>query len=255
MSDKMRVIIDTWGHEFTVEVGLKEPVLEIKRKIAQLLGVPMASQTLAVWGWELADGLDMEDYPIVTEGTKVNLTIKCMEPPFHRSSTIPIIIKFSAIQHHIEVNRTETVSSLKDTIHILYGTPIKRMSLFFCGIELEEDFRNLSEYGIREFSEILVILKTANRPMDDPLSRRLSLVVQTSSSLLNASRIPLKMKDSSTVNEMRQLLLSRKLLPIDDYLFIHKQRTMRDNCSLRWHGVEDGDPIYVFKGSVYRSGY
>jgi hypothetical protein len=42
----------------------------------------------------------------------------------------------------------------------------------------------------------------------------------------------LEMKDSCTVNDLRQLLLSRKILPIDDYLFIHKQRIMRDNCSL-----------------------
>lgn len=256
MSDTMRVtIIDTWGHEFTIEVGLKEPVLETKRKVEQLLGVPAASQTLAVSEWELEDGLDMEDYPIVTEGTKIDLTIKCMEPTLSQSSKIQIIVKSSATQHLIEVFRTETVESLKEKIHIIDGTPIKRMSLFFSGIELEEDFRKLSEYGICEFSEISLFLKTMNCLKDGPASRRLSIVIQTSSSLLNSASIPLKMEESSTVNELRQLLLCSKFLPADDYLFIHKQRTMRDNCSLKWHGVEDGDSIYVFKGTVYRSGY
>ncbi|KAM1078285.1 hypothetical protein FF1_025431 [Malus domestica] len=64
----------------------------------------------------------------------------------------------------------------------------------------------------------------------------------------------LEVEDVSTVNELRQLLLSRKILPTDDYLFIHNQRIMRDNCSLRWHGVGDGDFLYVFKGTVYHSG-
>ncbi|TQD85237.1 hypothetical protein C1H46_029156 [Malus baccata] len=64
----------------------------------------------------------------------------------------------------------------------------------------------------------------------------------------------LEVEDVSTVNELRQLLLSRKILPTDDYLFIHKQRIMRDNCSLRWHGVGDGDFLYAFKGTVYHSG-
>ncbi|XP_009378534.1 uncharacterized protein LOC103967014 [Pyrus x bretschneideri] len=246
----MRVIIDVWGHEFTLEVGLKESVVEIKRKMEQLLGIPMASQTLAVCGWELVDGLDMEDYPIVTPGTKIDLTVKSMEP-----TTIPVIIKISGKQHQMQVSRTETVYGLKEKIHIIDGTPIKRISLFFCGIELENDFCNLSEYGVNEFSEILLLLKTMNRIKSDPPSRRLSLVVQTSSSLLNATSIPVRIKDSNTVNELRQLLLSRKLLPIDDYLFIHRQMTMRENCSLRSHGVEDGDPIYVFKGTVHRSGY
>jgi hypothetical protein len=30
---------------------------------------------------------------------------------------------------------------------------------------------------------------------------------------------------------------------------------MRDSCSLRWHGVDNGDSLYVFKGTVSRSWY
>ncbi|PRQ49883.1 hypothetical protein RchiOBHm_Chr2g0126891 [Rosa chinensis] len=92
-----------------------------------------------------------------------------------------------------------------------------------------------------------------SRVKDDPPSKRLSLVVQTSSSLLNSARIPVEMKDSSTVYELKELLLSGKILPVDDYLFIHKQRIMRENCSLKWHGVDDGDFLYVFKGTVCRA--
>jgi ubiquitin C len=254
--NKMKVIIVAGAREFLLEIGLQDPVLDIKRRIQQLVGVPVAAQILAVSGRELVDGLDMEDYPIVIDGTRIELTIKPMMPAFSSyCGMIQIIVKFSARQINIEVDRTDTVRSLKEKIHIFDGTPIKRMSLFFSGVELDEDFRNLSEYGIHEFSEIVVFLKTMTRIRDDPPSRKLSIVVQTSSCLLNAACIPLEMKDSSTVNDMRQLLLSRKILPQDDYLFIHKQRIMRDSCSLRWHGVDNGDSLYVFKGTVSRSGY
>ncbi|KAH7576768.1 hypothetical protein ACOSQ2_002652 [Xanthoceras sorbifolium] len=252
----MRVVIVAWAHEFSIEVGSKEPVLEIKRNIEQQLGVPMASQTLSVSGWELVDGLDMEDYPIITEGTKIDLIIiPTVESLLNQPNKIQITVKFSSRQLNLEVDRTETVRSLKEKIHIVDGTPIKRMLLFFCGIELDEDFRNLSEYGIREFSEIIVFLKTMNRLRDDPPSRKLNVTVQTSSSLLNAATIPVEMKDSSTVSDLRDLLLSREIIPQEDYLFIHKQRIMRDNCSLRWHGVETGDVLYVFKGTVSRGEY
>ncbi|KAF5746052.1 hypothetical protein HS088_TW06G00217 [Tripterygium wilfordii] len=251
----MRVIIVAWAREFAMEVGLQETVVEIKRKIEQFLGIPVASQTLSVSGWELVDGLDMEDYPIVYEGTKIDLTIKSILPPFNHSDKIYITVKFSARQINVEVDRTETVRSLKEKIHIMDGTPIKRMSLFFSGVELDEDFRNLSEYGIRESCEIIVFLKTMHHLRDDPPPRRLCVIVQTSSCLLNAASIPLELKDSSTVNDLRQLLLSRKILPLDDYLFIHKQRIMRDGCSLRLHGVENGDVLYVFQGTVSRTGY
>lgn len=250
----MRVIITTRTNQFSIEVGSQEKVVEIKRKLEQILGVSVASQILTVSGWELIDGLDMEDYPIITDGTKVDLTIKSVSPHPSHFNKIQIIVKFSARQIIIEVDITDTVRSLKEKIHILDNMPIKRMSLFHSGVELDEDFRNLSEYGIGEFSEIVVFLKSMSRSREDPPSRKLSLVVQTSSSLLNAATIPVEMRDASTVSELKQMLLSRKILPPDEYLFIHKQRIMRDGCSLRWHGVENGDFLYVFKGTVSRSG-
>ncbi|GAB4859466.1 hypothetical protein Ancab_010934 [Ancistrocladus abbreviatus] len=255
--DRMRVIIVACSHEFAIDIGHQEPVLQIKQKIENILGIPVASQTLAVLGWELIDGLDMDDYPIVNEGTRIDLTIECTEEPaaFDQYNKIQITIKFSSRLVNIEVERTETVRSLKEKIHIIDGTPIKRLSLYFSGVEMKDDFRYLSEYGICEFSEVVVILKSMSRLKAEPPTRRLSLVVQTSTSLLNAASIPLEMKDSSTVSELRQLLLTRSILPVDDYIFIHKQRIMRDNCSLRWHGVENGDCLYVFKGTVSCSDY
>ncbi|KAE9457545.1 hypothetical protein C3L33_10555, partial [Rhododendron williamsianum] len=248
----MRVTLVTRASEFTIEVSLQQTIHEIKQIIEELLGVPVTSQTLTVSGWELLDGLDLEDYPIVNEGTKIDLAMKCTQPHLENRGKILVVVKFSSRKINIEVDSTETVRSLKEKIHIIDGTPIKRMSLSSSGREMDEDFRNLSEYGICEFSEIVVFLKTMSRLAADPPSRRLGLVVQTSSSLLNGASIPLEMKDSSTVNELRQLLLVRKILPMDDYIFIHKQRIMRDNCSLRWHGVDDGDCLYVFKGAVSR---
>ncbi|XVF43405.1 hypothetical protein PTKIN_Ptkin02bG0037400 [Pterospermum kingtungense] len=253
----MRVIIVAWGREFAMEVGIQEPVLAIKSKVEQILRIPVEAQTLSVSGWELVDGLDMEDYPIVTHGTKIDLTMKTLSPPFNNHcSNMQITVKFSARQITIEVDRTETVRSLKEKIHIVDGTPIKRMSLFFAGTELADDFRNLSEYGISEFSEIIVFLKNMNRLREDHLpTKKLNIVVQMASCLLNAATIPLEMNDSNTVNDLKQFMVSRKNLPQDDYLFVHKQRIMRENCSLKWHGVENGDFLYVFRGTVSRSGY
>lgn len=252
----MRIVIATKTNQFFIEVGTQETVVEIKRKIEQIHGVPISSQILTVFGWELVDGLDMEDYPIVTEGTKVDLSVKPVVPnPNNHPNKMKITVKFSARRINIEVDQTDTVRSLKEKIHIIDSTPIKRMTLYFSGMELEEDFRNLNEYGIREFSEIVVFLKTMSRSREETPTRKVSLVVQTSSSLLNAATIPLEMRDASTVNDLKQLLLSRKILPVDDYLFIHRQRIMRDSCSLRWHGVENGDSLYVFKGTVSCSEY
>ncbi|KAL3821013.1 hypothetical protein ACJIZ3_006918 [Penstemon smallii] len=147
----------------------------------------------------------------------------------------------------------DTVQSLKEKIHIVDGTSIKRMILYFCGTEMEDEFRSVTEYGIEERSEVIVFLKSSTREMvnnNRPPGKFINVVVETSSSLLNSAKIPIEILDSSRVDEMGKLLLERKILPVDEYIFIHKQRVMNDGCSLRWHGVENGDYIYVFKGTV-----
>lgn len=252
----MRVTIVLSGSEFSIDIEPQETILKLKQKIQHLLSVPVASQTLTIWGWELIDGLDMEDYPIINEATKIDLNINSIPPSnIEQNSKIQITVKFSARKINIEVEKTETVRSLKEKIHIIDGTPIKRMALYFSGNEMDEEFRYLSDYGISDYAEIIVFLKSMTRMIADPPSRRLSMIVQTSSSLLNAASIPLEMSDLSTVDDLRQLLLTRKMLPLDDYIFIHKQRIMRENCSLRWHGVENGDCLYVFKGTVSMGGF
>ncbi|XP_021867231.2 uncharacterized protein [Spinacia oleracea] len=251
---KMQIIIVTNSNHFPLEITQQEPVLEIKQKIAVNLGIPTPLQTLSILGFELIDGLDMDDYPIIHDGTNIDLTLNNNFNPEHDlllPCRIPITIKFSSKQINIEVdNISETVRSLKEKIHIIDATPIKRMLLYTSGVEMEEEYRYLSEYGVTEYSEITVFLKSMNRIKAEPPCRKVSMVVQTSKTLLNAATIPLEMKDTSTVNEVRQLLLSRKILPMDDYIFIHKQRIMRDNCTLRWHGVDNGDYLYVFKGTI-----
>lgn len=247
----MKIQILAQAYALTMEVGTQETILEIKRKIEHVLGVPISCQILSVCDWELLDGLDLDDYPIVTEGTKVDLTINPI-PFVENCRQIQLTIKLSSRKHNIEVDRTETVGSLKEKIHIIDGTPIKQMTLCFLGVELDEDFRNLTDYGVGEFAEIIVFLKTMSRLVAEPPSRKLGFVVQTSSALLNSTCIPLEMKDSSTINELRELLFTRKLIPLDDYIFIHKQRIMREHCSLRWHGVVNDDYLYIFKGTVSR---
>lgn len=248
------------GYEFSMEINPQEPILQTKQKLQNFLGVPVASQTLSVLGFELLDGFNIQDYPIIKQGTKIQLTIQnitigetsLQQQNIIVSSKFQIIVKMSSRKLNIDIDSTETVRSLKEKIHIIDGTPIRRMSLYFSGNELNDEYRSLMEYGVQEFSEIIVFLKTMSRMITDPPSRGISLVVQTSSSLLNSAKIPVEMSDLGTVNDLRQLLLDRKILPMDEYIFIHKQRIMRDNCSLRWHGVENGDFVYVFKGSVSR---
>ncbi|CAH9109651.1 unnamed protein product [Cuscuta epithymum] len=260
---KVSIVMDG-GYEHGMEVGLQEPILQMKERIQNHLGIPMASQTLSVLGWELMDGLDLEDYPFISHGTKIDLTISqtpesqpAVDPHQLHSTKINITIKFAARKLHIEADPVnDTVKTLKEKIHRIDGTPIKRMALFFSGKELEDEDRSLGECGVVcPFSEVVVGVKAVSlRSMSTgpPPSRKISFAVKTSSALLNGATISVEMSDLSTIKELTQTLITGETLPEDEYIFIHKQRIMREHCSLRWHGVESGECLYVFKGTVSR---
>ncbi|XP_057802587.1 uncharacterized protein LOC131017860 [Salvia miltiorrhiza] len=250
----MKIIVVMKRCKFIIDVSNQEPILEIKNKIHRLIGIPAQSQTLRVWDWELIDGLDLDDYPLISDGTNINLsTTSTPEYSSFNDAKMKITVKFSARKIEIEADQNDTVWSLREKIHIMDGTPMRKMALFFNGAEMEDDFRSLHEYGVGGGDEVVVFTKTVGRGAGEATSRRVAVVVQTSSSLMGGARIPVEVEDSSRVSEVREMLVERKMLPLDEYILIHKQRIMREDCSMRWHGVETGDILYVFKGSVSRA--
>lgn len=237
----MIIYVVTGEGEIPLEVDLMETVLVVKQKLQLLLRVPVARQTLSLYDIELVDGFEMEFYG-VNKNTRINLTI------MPNNNKFQIVVKLLTREIDLEVEAMDTVVSLKDKIHSNIGVPIRQLILFYLGTELENQLR-LSDYGIGLHSEILAILKPVPHSRMIPQPRRLSLVVQTSSSL-NSASIPLEMNECDTVSDVRELLLEKNYLPRNDYFFIHKQRIMKDNQSLRSHGVKNGDSIRVFQGTV-----
>lgn len=51
-------------------------IKEVKKKIAESLGIPVEEQRLLLFGKTLADELTINSYPSIKEGTKLNLIIK-----------------------------------------------------------------------------------------------------------------------------------------------------------------------------------
>ncbi|CAA0837107.1 Ubiquitin-like superfamily protein [Striga hermonthica] len=255
----MKITILTKGFRFSMDVDPQEPILQIKQKIHDFLGIPIDSQTLTIFDLELIDGLDLSDYPPISDGTTVHLTTTTNPHSLTLtiSTKIKITIKFPSRKVEIEVDRAaDTLHTLKEKIHIVDGTPIKRMALFFNDMEMEEGgstSRCLSDYGIRDGSEVVAHTRSV-RVAAPAAARRVAVVVQAAASLMGAARMPVEMNEWCCVEEMRRAMVEKGMLPEDEYIFIHKQRIMNGERSLRWHGVESGDFVYVFKGSVSRVG-
>ncbi|KAK9500135.1 hypothetical protein O3M35_001464 [Rhynocoris fuscipes] len=64
------------GQETTVEVTDKTSVKELKQYVSQTLKVPVSQQKLLLTGKPLSDEKYLVDYPLIKDGTKINLVVK-----------------------------------------------------------------------------------------------------------------------------------------------------------------------------------
>lgn len=99
----MKITIVMKCCKFSMDVATHEPILQIKKRIQCCLGIPSDSQTLTVCDWELIDGLDLDDYPLITDGTNIHLSTTIDPPVSSLTAMMKITVKFSARKLEIEV--------------------------------------------------------------------------------------------------------------------------------------------------------
>ncbi|XP_014256973.1 ubiquitin-like protein 4A [Cimex lectularius] len=67
------------GQETTFEVNDRTSVKELKQHVSQALKVPVNQQKLLLTGKPLSDEKCLVDYPLIKDGTKINLVVKKAE--------------------------------------------------------------------------------------------------------------------------------------------------------------------------------
>lgn len=153
---------------------------------------------------------------MVTDGSRIQLTIKPMMPAFKSYHDKIQVMAIFAARGWQMTDQIRTVGSLKEkNSHCWWQTNQKDVSFHFWD-------GNRWRFSQPEWVCNPWIIRDccvpwnheSNKGMtDEPPKRKLSIVVQTPSCQLNAACIPLEMKDSCTVNSTRQLLLRREFLP------------------------------------------
>uniref|UniRef100_A0A0K8SYX8 Ubiquitin-like domain-containing protein n=1 Tax=Lygus hesperus TaxID=30085 RepID=A0A0K8SYX8_LYGHE len=64
------------GQETTLEVSDQTSVKDLKQQVFQTLKVPVNQQKLLLTGKPLSDEKYLVDYPLIKDGTKINLVVK-----------------------------------------------------------------------------------------------------------------------------------------------------------------------------------
>uniref|UniRef100_J3MYJ6 Ubiquitin-like domain-containing protein n=1 Tax=Oryza brachyantha TaxID=4533 RepID=J3MYJ6_ORYBR len=137
----------------------------------------------------------------------------------------------------MEVGFFDTVGDIKQRLQSYRGWPAAGMSLFHNG-DLLEDAGGSAACAQREGGR----------------GRALRLRVNVVSRC-GHWRAEIAVSARDEVSALREQLEERVFpLPLDGaYFFIHRQSVMDEGRSFEWHGVETGDEVVVFEGTVTRS--
>ncbi|KAK3433371.1 ubiquitin domain-containing protein 7SL RNA1 [Eucalyptus grandis] len=229
------------GSPFCIQIGFHDTVLEIKEKIEKHQGIPVYRQTIVFNGEALDDELDVEGCNIINRSC-IRLIV-APEPPPSTKIELCIGTPPSKMRLPIEVGVRDPVKSLREVVWSLEDVPLERVKLYANGTELEDDCR-ICDYELQDNSSVDVHIK--------PLKFTV-MVLPWKANL----KVAVEVKQSDKVKVLRKELeklqpILKFDLPSEGYFFIHNQSGMDEDKSFKWHGVEMGDTIEIFRGMISR---
>ncbi|KAK1686437.1 hypothetical protein QYE76_047285 [Lolium multiflorum] len=262
-TSSMDVTIDTTqGGELTLRgVRFFATVLWIKEVIRNRLGIPVQSQRLFFMGQELDDDRNMMHYSI-HHGSRLLLIDAAAPAPSGGS----IALDLQAAAVHV-VTPVPAPGGSSSSITLDLPAPKSLMDLLFDEAE-REDGGALVDYNPPAEGRMEVVADATRQPAaanwqhgmgvavpvrkpTDAVNAGNRMVVTLESYGQNTAAL-LEVNAHDTAGEMRREVarMAAHLRPPEEYFFIHGQDIMRDERTLRWHDVRDGDTITLFPGTI-----
>lgn len=261
------------GIPFSIEVGFFDTVLEIKEKIQKYQNIPISTQALVFNGQVLQDDRDIEQCELLQD-SRVQLYIADQDPQSGHDQHSPMVIEDSItpltnkIKLNIkmptsssqtpllvEMDLNDTVATLKENIQEMQSVQVNRLVLQYSGKELQDN-RSLCDYEICDNADIDVFLRPTLLPPRVPRASKgksKKMIVKVLS-MCGTQKIYVEVNPWDNVGKIRKEIEElHKVLGFEvpeEYFFIHKQSVMEEDRSFRWHQVELGDTIEIFRGRV-----
>ena len=208
----------------TLEVDSSDTIGNLKEKIKDKKGFPAEEQRLFFQGkTELKDDRTVSDYNIQNKST-VNLLLQIdrLEVTILREGTRLVTV---------EVNATDSILELKREIQGKTGVPLKKQSLSFAGMELENE-RTIFAYNIRNKSSINLVVK---------------IKVYFVNRLTPQERMTLVLKPNDTIGSVKDKIRAKTKISSYQQVLKFNGKELDDGHNLKYYNIKSNSQLFLYE--------
>ena len=208
----------------TLEAHSSDTIGNLKEKIKDKKGFPAEEQRLFFQGkTELKDDRTVSDYNIQNKST-VNLLLQIdrLEVTILTKGRRPVTL---------EVNATDSILELKREVQDKTGVPLKKQSLSFSGIELENE-RTISAYNIRNKSSINLVVK---------------IKVYFVNALTPQKRMTLVLKPKDTIESVKDKIHAKTKISSYQQVLKFNGKELDDGHTLKYYNIKSNSQLFLYE--------